>query len=819
MLTESSLHHNAHTTFDATEYFAIGLANRLTPMLLAEAARMRLTCDELTEQHIILQRAVVLNELDYRSSAASDALFAMYARVYGAKHPYAQSVGGTREQVSSISRDDLCQFLSRHYHPRGAQLVISGNFDPAKAQRLVVQLFSMIKPIGSDAEAVDAVLPSADRSGLYGTSSRYPVGVSEPRVWVVFGRPAMAHDDRLAGRLGRELLRWALFSVMREKTFVTAVDLDDTGGGSAPLLVAELTVTELSKATDAVEALFEAIATQRDDLTEPELIGAREKLRASLLFESEGFGSRAQLFGRHFAAGDSSRFLLGDLQKLAGIDAQMVVDYVDRAFARSASHVAFLEPSEDAKRAAGGLLAQAGGVVVDHAAEIAAAAPTDDTVAPLELSTRLTLPRAHRFALDNGMNVVLVPTLSYPVVEMRLVLPVGSIHEPANRPGLASTTAALMGPDPRQRISRGQLFDLQLFDQMGGDFNSSVDETTTTFTASGLAMYADVLIWQLYWRTHAGRPSEKGLAALRKLWSRETATPRQRSVRRFAQSVADALYGSDHPYARRSSVGESLRGISHDDLVDFRDRYYRPNGATVIVTGRFDGAALEAEIRRLFGGWSGSTGGELPAVAAATKRKGIQHLFLADERADQLMLGYGFATRPGFRTDHAARLVVAEIMRIKFRALRTKLGATYGVDVSLSSRHGPGELLVTTFVDPDLAARVHLAATAILDDVRSGALVAEFVTARKRVVQRLLAERADSRSVAAELEALATYGGGAGYYQSLLEDVARLTPGDLASTVAADMPANGAVVVASGPSAALRPLARVAGVAYHAVAD
>lgn len=803
MLEDSALYHNATTGLDQTRYFAVGLADKLTELLFVEALRMRATCDFLTDDDIARERAVVQNELDYRSSDAHDALFAVHGEIFGDDHPYARSVGGTRAEVASINRDVLCRFVRRHHHPQGAQLVISGNFDVAAARRTVVQLFSAIKPMGEAAGAVAPPRLVGRSAPLRGTSSVHRVGVQAPQVWAVFAAAPRGDSVSLTAGLGRRVVRRALISLLRDKDYVVDFDLGRAGGARTPLLVVELTLSDARHRARAVDDLFEAIDEAREELIPARLAGIRERMRTQMLFAAEGFADRARLFGEYFAAG-SKTFLLGDLQTITGIGVREVQAYMERVFRRESSHVAFLLPSGRAT-ADGGLLARVGDVIVD---DVDPGPGTDrgPDIGPLPLPALRTGPTTRRFTLDNGVEVVLAPDLTYPLVEMRLVLPVGVIHEPEDRPGLAHATAASMAPDPRQRIELDQYFGLLVLDQMGIDFSESVGQRSTTFTASGLAMYADALIWQLYWRTQVGRPSADYLATLRKLASPDHLDGRERSAAAVARALADALYGPAHPYARRLAVREGMARVSHDDAVRFRERFYRPRGATLIVTGKFDAESVVAEIRRLFGSWSGASAPAAPAVPPATDRRAPKHVLLTDDDAPQLTLAYGFATRAGYQTDHAARLVLGEILRIRFGSLRTELGATYGVMVNLAARRGPGELLVVTDIDPDKAKRVHTAAMDIFAGLRRRVPPAAFVAARKRVVQRLLAQQGDSRSIADELEARAVYGVPANAREQLLEAVARLRPRDVAATIAADMPANRVVVVGSGPRGALLDL-------------
>ena len=79
-----------------------------------------------------------------------------------------------------------------------------------------------------------------------------------------------------------------------------------------------------------------------------------------------------------------------------------------------------------------------------------------DRSKPPELgpTPQLKLPPLQRFALSNGLRVVLLEKHQVPLVQVNVQLQVGAVLDPAGKSGLASITAAMLdeGAGPRNSL-------------------------------------------------------------------------------------------------------------------------------------------------------------------------------------------------------------------------------------------------------------------------------------------------------------------------------------------------------------------------------
>src|SRR5918999_22893 len=68
---------------------------------------------------------------------------------------------------------------------------------------------------------------------------------------------------------------------------------------------------------------------------------------------------------------------------------------------------------------------------------------------------RLTLPPVVRRQLENGLEILVVEHHELPIVDMVLVVKTGGEGDPANKPGVATLTAAMLDEGAGRRTSLG----------------------------------------------------------------------------------------------------------------------------------------------------------------------------------------------------------------------------------------------------------------------------------------------------------------------------------------------------------------------------
>lgn len=815
-LNDLALYYNAYTIWDETHYTAIGFPDDLPALLALEAERLRGGCARITEDELAHEREIVRNEIRARAGPGADTYQALRNAVYGKGHAYERSIGGTDIEVAAITRADVCAFMAAHYVPERAILVISGKVNSRQVAGLVSRDFSTI-----------AARPGGPRKDVarprpHGSSSRHALPVEEATALIVFATDPFHAENTVYEQLLVETFARRMRALQEEHAFLTSTAIGTAGGVQAPVLVVALSVKEPGQLDRAVQLFFDDVqAFVREELDDHVLTRMREGLRASLLFRIEPFMREASIVADYVQYANSRDLTLRDLQLATEVSAQALQRWGKTLFRREASHVLYIQPDPGAEA-----IEERAALTFSPKADAGAAHRRRAAVDPAAAAAPLDIPELRqwvemrRFTV-NGLNVILVPALDHQVVDIRMVFPAGSLHEPADQPGVARMALELLEPsEPLMRTSRDQFFATLMLEslRMGGDLERSMDERTTTFRMTGLGIYLDALLWNLHWLLENGHYSKETLKQMREFAARHESA-RDEPERRWARVFLETLFGAGHPYASQGmSLKESLERLSIGDLERFRDAHYRLRGATLIVSGRFDGALAEDEIRRLYA-WDERPRGPGPRPVPAAARRGRPHYLAAFDDSVQTEITIAFDTQPGFVMHHAGRLVLREMMEDRLSVLREELGAAYGVSVAQVTREGPGLLRVSAAVDRERAGEAFVALQSALAALRAGDITADFARARRQALRHVLADSFHSQSVAGELELVATYELPATYYAELARRVATLRPADIQALIARELDLTRQVVFVRGRRASVEALYRAGEITGYRVLE
>ncbi len=203
-------------------------------------------------------------------------------------------------------------------------------------------------------------------------------------------------------------------------------------------------------------------------------------------------------------------------------------------------------------------------------------------------SASLPTPRFVRWQLPNGLDVVLVPDRSAPIVHTQVWYHVGSKDEVAGRTGFAHLFEHLMFQGSKN--APGEYF--TPIQEVGGDLNGTTNSERTNYYET---VPAESLPLALFME------SDRMAALLDVLDQAKLDNQREvvRNERRqryenppYGTAWADlyaALYPQGHPY-HHPTIGShaDLQAATLDDVGAFFRTWYVPNNATLVVAGDFD---------------------------------------------------------------------------------------------------------------------------------------------------------------------------------------------------------------------------------------
>ena len=135
---------NAYTNYDVTNYYCSVSSEHFDRALWLEADRMKEL--NITQESLNIQQNVVVEELkqSYYNSPYGDVIIHLMEMLFVEGHPYHSPIIGYKEDILSVTIDDIKSFKRRYYTPENAILVVSGNIDITTAQESIKKYFGAI---------------------------------------------------------------------------------------------------------------------------------------------------------------------------------------------------------------------------------------------------------------------------------------------------------------------------------------------------------------------------------------------------------------------------------------------------------------------------------------------------------------------------------------------------------------------------------------------------------------------------------------------------------------------------------------------------
>ncbi|MGH7407799.1 MAG: M16 family metallopeptidase [Candidatus Methylomirabilales bacterium] len=335
-------------------------------------------------------------------------------------------------------------------------------------------------------------------------------------------------------------------------------------------------------------------------------------------------------------------------------------------------------------------------------------------------------PFATREVLQSGLVLLTAERPALPIVTVRVLVRAGSLHEPADLPGLANLAAVLL---PQGTARRTALELSEAIDFIGGTLKAEGGQDTATVTltllkrdlATGLDLLTDLVRSPVFREEEIRRKVQqlKG-AIVQKVEDAGTVA---------AEAFAAALYGA-HPYGRPvEGTAESLPAITRQHLVDFHARLYVPNNTLVAVAGDVTAAEVRALFGSAFGDWAARpvAAPSLPPVASPPSRV-VRRL---DRELTQANIVVGHVGYPRRSPDHYALSVLNYVLggggftsRL-VHSIREERGWAYDVHSRFSPGLEAGPFAVTLQTKNETAGEAVREVLAQLRRIRQDGITAE----------------------------------------------------------------------------------------------
>ncbi len=765
-LQETGAQSNAFTSEDLTVYYETVPTEYIDRALYLEAERLAFLPTALDQTKFDTEREVVKNE---RRQSVDNVPYglaeeAILRQVFPAGHPYSWSVIGSMKDLGAASTDDLRRFFGEFYSPNNAALCLAGDFDPAEVKKLINLYFTPIPP-GPAIRAVAATTPPLTKAATLTEVDK----VSQPRVYWAWPTVADDHPDAPALHLLASVLtdgEASRFyrSLVEDQRVVADVDADSDTKEIAGLFTLEATAAKGKSQADVEAALAAAVQSlARQPATAAELIRAQAKFERQTFNRLTAPLGRATMLAIDFVEHGRPDYYRVDYGRYARVTAADLARVAQQylTLPHFTLNIVPAQPGQEKSdpQPVGPLASSAVPALV--APRVIGAGPNWGLL-PGPEPTRAWLPPTYvKSTLSNGVELWTLPWRTLPIVEVRLLMPIGSGDDPAGKSGLAYLTANLLDNGTKTK-SNSDL--TEQLDALGASLNTgaSADNTTVALTVlarnlkPALALMGEVLT--------APRFDPKDFDLERGL-QLDDIRKGPDSPRWLAQRALQAiLFGPEHPYGNPAQGFEStVAGITLDDIRNFH-KGYAANRAKLVVVGDVEPAILVTLLEETMVGWK-TTGPEVKPRPIVDTRSEAGKIYVVDKPgAVQSIINVARLwvdrSDPRYFATKVGNHIVGDDFLSRLNAnLREKNGFSYGAGSNFGYRRTGSVWQVNTSVRADVTAEALGEILNELDGLAKDKPLSddELETARAAEAKSFPESFDDPSSISAVMVAMASY--------------------------------------------------------------
>jgi len=708
---------NAGTGNDATTYFEVVAKNALEKVLWLESDRLGFLTNAINKKALNIQQNVVQNEKrQYEDNAPYGFTeWVVSKNLYPKGHPYNWTVIGEMEDLFNATVEDAKTFHDTFYVPNNATLVLSGDFDPAEAKRLIEKYFGEIKsgPKLEDPKPQPVVLSETKRVMHEDNFARAAqLTMNWPTV-------EQYHPDSYALDYLAQLLwlgkKAPLYKVIeKEKKLASNPRADNGAMEVAGAFSVTVTANEGVNLNEVEAAVFEAFKRfETEGFTEADV----ERIKAGLESRfyngiSSVLGKSFQLAGYNEFAG-SPDFYKKDLELTKSVTKADILrvyekyikdkPFVETCFIPKGAPQLAVNGSVNAGVKEESITAATEVAIDESADEPIVKTPTtfDRTVIPADgPDPVLNLPAVWNIKLANGMGVWGIEQNELPLIRFSIVVKGGHYLDDLAKPGVAQLMGALMNQGTKNKTP---LELEEAIKALGSSIGIGATNTGLQLNASCLARnyeatlaLAQEMLLEPRWDAE-----EFELAKTRAInnLKRQLSSPNALASEVFNQMV----YGKGHIFAYNASgTLESVPGITLDDLKAFYGKTLTPSLANFHIAGQLTKEEVLESLEGISAKWPAKEVlmPEYPQPAPLEQSKVIL-VDVPGAKQSVIRIGYLALSRtdPDFflatvMNDHLGGNFLALVNQV----LREQKGFTYGASTGFNGNYVAGPFTASSMV-------------------------------------------------------------------------------------------------------------------------
>lgn len=658
---------NGTTSWDRTNYFATVPSSNLENILWLESDRLATLTEVLTKKNLDNQRDVVKNErrqgLENTPYGRAEKL--IMENLFPYRHPYANDVIGSHEDLTAASEDDVKEFFKTYYTPNNLTLAIVGDFDVAEAKRLIEKYFGTL-PTGPALERPAKDIVKLNGEKIIEVNDR----ISQDRTYMNWVSPAFFDEGEAEINLLNAVLTDGLSArltkaLVYDKQLCSGVvsypnTLENTG-----VFHVEATARPGVALEQIEQIITEEIAKlAKDGPTDAELNRAKTKWEFGFVSGLErigGFGGKADRLNQYNTYLGSPDKFAADITRHRNVTKEsaraVAAKWLDT---RNRLLVRFRTEKSGRESA----------IAVDRA-----------KIPALGADRTFNVPGVKSAKLENGMEVLVAERNDLPKVSVLLATRTGAVNDSTGKEGLASMTPIVMrhGTKNRQSLEiENALGDLGTEISGGSGYENSFlsFEVLKQNLTPALGIFSDVVRNPAFSADELDRDKKRRIDAL---------AQESQDANAIVNVVGPGLaYGFDHPYGRPMRGRKAtIEKLTSEDFASYHSQFWKPGSSVIVFAGQISLDEAVALAKQNFGSWSGGSAPlkKIPAAAPV----GAGKIYLIDRQDAAQTVVAQMLPAPGSKSDEFYALKLADAIwgggfgtRLNLN-LREDKGYSYGV--------------------------------------------------------------------------------------------------------------------------------------------
>lgn len=738
-------HWNAYTTFDRTVYYIDGPSHSLETFLKCLTGLVffpTIPQADFENEKDVIRREIDMG-LDDPDNASTRLLLSTAFTVDARRHP----VIGHRHLFDEISYNDLVSYHKNRYTPDRIHMVISGDFDPARATELVTSLTADCRIVSGPEPHIQCdpqqLGPREDFDTFEIPTSRLCLSWKTPAL----GHPYIPAYDILAAILGRGRSS-RLHRILRDqRELALEISAWTWTGPNEEGLFAITAEAHPEKRDELKAAILAELAQLPSTALDDEIAKAKRQIATSQFRTLTTASGRASDLASNW---HEARDLNFTRTHLAEINAVTAADIrrVCQSLTENMLTYTSLDPLGVAPKATDKKSASSQPEIITH-------------------------------VLSNGLRIALLPDHRVPLIHFQAAIGAGLPSENSSNNGLNQLLASTITKGTTSRSADEIALGLE---SLGASISASAGNNALLLQAAGLAsdelaileIFTDVLVNPSFPSDAIAREKASQIAALEEAISDPLHTC-------FAQLRRTHFSGSGYGLDSLGSL-DSLTKIDRLDLVAHHSRHFNASNLTLAIAGDFDPdhmiARIEAQLASLpagqvwKAGFSNISAGQSAETTLPKKQAVLAIAFPGSDISGPHRHALGFLQE--YASDMAGPL---------FGRIREELGLAYRVGASQFLGYDTGLFFFYLATSPD---QIDLARNELLREIEKiaqhGIPDEAFERVRSTALSGLAIQQQSPASNARHAALDLLFGHPANTHRLLPEIYSKLTPQQIRET-------------------------------------